>query len=175
MLPIIPIEQIEKKIFILRGMKIMVDSDLSILYGVQVGALVRAVKRNSDRFPLDFCFQLTKEEFAAMKCQFGISDKGRGGRRFMPYAFSQEGVAMLSSVLRSQRAAIINVTIMRAFVKLREMMSTHKDLAKKLEELEVKLRKHDSKFKKHAAKIKMVFDAIWEIMNLPKPTIGFTN
>jgi len=173
MTTLIPLEHIERHIFVIRGQKIMLDTDLARLYGIQVGALIRQVKRNNNRFPDDFCFQLTWDEDTALKCQIGISKTMRGGRRFLPYAFAEPGIAMLSSVLKSERAAIVNVAIMRTFVKLREVLSTHKHLAKKLEELELSVQKHDRKFKKQAIQIKQIFDAIWVIMNQPKEKIGF--
>src|SRR5262249_2504567 len=146
--------------------KVMLDEDLAELYGVQTKLLVRAVKRNADRFPIDFMFQLSKEGFADLRCQTGTSSK-RGGRRYRPFVFTDQGVAMLSSVLRSKRAIQVNVEIMRTFVQLRELLSTHKDLARKLDALE---RKYDSQFK-------VVFDAIKQLMIHPDPAkkrrIGF--
>ena len=135
-------------------------------YGVETGALKRAVKRNRERFPEDFMLQLTFQEVGILRCQIGISSWG--GQRFLPYAFTEQGVAMLSSVLRSKRAVQVNIAIMRAFVKLREMLASHKDLAIKLAEME---KKYDSQFK-------VVFDAIRELMSPieppPKPRrIGF--
>ena len=162
---LIPSEKIEKRIFLLRGQKVMLDADLAELYGVETGALKRAVKRNRERFPEDFMFQLTFQEVGILRCQIGISSWG--GRRFLPYAFTEQGVAMLSSVLKSKRAVQVNIEIMRAFVKLRELLASHKDLALKLAEME---KKYDSQFK-------VVFDAIRELMTPieppPKPRIGF--
>ena len=145
---------------------VMLDSDLAELYRVSTYNLNKAVKRNRDRFPEDFCFQLSREEHRILRFQFGISRQGHGGRRFPPYAFTEQGVAMLSSVLRSKRAVMVNIAIMRAFVKLRELLATHRDLAEKLEALESK---YDTQFK-------AVFDAIRELMAPPKPVrrrIGF--
>lgn len=162
---LIPTEQIEQKIFLLRSHKVMLDSDLAELYGVQTKALTRAVKRNLDRFPEDFMFQLTPGEVEDLRRQFGTS-KGRGGRRYLPYVFTEQGIAMLSSVLRSKRAVQVNIMIMRAFVRLREMIASHKDLARRLAELE---KKYDSQFK-------VVFDAIRQLMEPAKPRprrIGF--
>ena len=161
---LVPSEKIEKRIFFLRGQKVMLDADLASLYGVETGALKRAVKRNRERFPEDFMFQLTFQEVGILRCQNGISSWG--GQRFLPYAFTEQGVAMLSSVLKSKRAVQVNIEIMRAFVKLRELIASHKDLARKLEELE----------KKYDAQFKVVFDAIRELMTpLPPPPrrIGF--
>ena len=163
----LPVERILKSILVLRGEKVILDADLAELYGVETGALVRAMKRNIERFPPDFMFQLSDEEWAALKCQIGISIEGRGGRRTAPYAFTEQGVAMLSSVLRSDRAIAVNIQIMRAFVQLKRMLATHADLAKKIESLE---KKYDSQFR-------AVFDAIRELMtpqeNPKKQPIGF--
>ncbi len=173
---IVPIERIEKQIYLFRGKKVMIDSDLAELYGVETKALNRAVKRNIDRFPRDFMFQLGKEEAETLlrfqigtsnlKSQTVTSKDGRGGRRYLPYTFTEQGVAMLSSVLRSERAIQVNIQIMRTFAKLRQMIISHKELARKLEKLE---RKYDAKFR-------LVFDAIRELMAPPaEPTrkIGF--
>ena len=165
---IIPTELIEKKIYLIRGHRVMLDSDLAELYGVETKMLVRAVKRNIDRFPPDFMFQLTKEEFDNLRCHFGTSSQW-GGRRYLPYAFTEQGVAMLSSVLRSKRAIQVNIAIMRVFVRLRQILSTHKELAYKLSELERKIEKHDEE-------IKAIFDAIRQLMapsEKPKRKIGF--
>jgi len=163
---LIPIEHIEKRILLLRGQKVMLDADLAELYGVETGALKRAVKRNRERFPEDFMFELTFQEVGILRCQIGTSSWG--GKRFLPYAFTEQGVAMLSSVLKSKRAVQVNIEIMRAFVKLRELLASHKDLALKLAEME----------KKYDAQFKVVFDAIRELMSPieppPKPRrIGF--
>ena len=165
----IPQETIEHKILMIRGHKVMLDRDLARLYGVPTKVLIQAVKRNKSRFPDDFMFQLNTEEFKSLRFQFGISKKGRGGRRYLPYAFTEQGVAMLSSVLRSERAIQVNIAIMRAFVKLRRILSTHKELARKLSQLERKIEKHD-------VEIKAIFDAIRELMAPPKKPrkrIGF--
>lgn len=141
---------VETKIRMLRGERVMLDADLAILYGVPTKALVQAVKRNASRFPEDFMFQLTAEEDTALKSQTVTSNVGRGGRRTRPYAFTEQGVAMLSSVLRSPRAVAVNIEIMRAFVRLRAMLGAHAELAHKLASLE---RKYDAQFR-------VVFDAI---------------
>src|SRR5437870_5079988 len=127
-------EQVERSILLIRGHKVMLDSDLAALYGVETFNLNKAVRRNMDRFPEDFMFQLTKEEAERLRFQIGISKPGRGGRRYVPYVFTEQGVAMLSSVLRSKRAVHVNIAIMRAFVRLRQILATHKELARKLEE-----------------------------------------
>jgi len=166
---LIPAERIERAILLIRGHKVMLDSDLASLYGVETKALVRAVKRNMERFPADFMFQLSPEEFERLRRQFGASNvaQGRGGRRYAPYAFTEQGVAMLSGVLRSPRAVAVNVEIMRAFVRLRQMLASHADLARKLDALE----------KKYDAQFKIVFDAIRQLMAPPEPKprqrIGF--
>lgn len=136
---IIPIERIQQCIYLVRKHKVMLDADLAELYGIETGALVRAVKRNRERFPLDFAFQLTKGEYEILlKCQTGISKNGRGGRRYLPYVFTEQGVAMLSSVLRSKRAVEVNVAIMRTFVKLREIIADNSLLRRKIESMECK-------------------------------------
>jgi len=166
---VIPVERIEHAIFEIRGQRVMMDVDLAALYGVETGALVRAVKRNLDRFPADFTFQLTASEFRILRCQSGISSRW-GGRRFLPYAFAEQGVAMLSSVLHSKQAIRVNVEIMRVFVRLRRMMVDQQQFALKLAEIESKLAEHDQS-------IKVVFDAIRQLMATPKPKpvrkIGF--
>jgi len=162
--PLIPAESIERCILLIRGHKVMLDRDLAKLYGVTTFNLNKAVTRNLDRFPEDFMFQLDLQELRNLIFQFGISSWG--GTRKPPRVFTEQGVAMLSSVLRSKRAAQVNIEIMRAFVKLRELIASNKELAKRLDELE---KKYDSQFKK-------VFDAIRELMTPPpSPThrIGF--
>ena len=151
---VIPRERIERHILLIRGEKVMLDADLADLYGVETGALVRAVKRNADRFPGDFMFQLSRSEFDNLRCQIGISSSSWGGRRYRPYVFTEQGVAMLSSVLRSKRAVQVNIEIMRAFVRLRAMLGAHADLARKLAALE---RKYDGQFR-------VVFEAIRALM-----------
>jgi hypothetical protein len=141
---LIPIEKIEKAIYLIRGEKVMLDRDLASLYGVETGALNRAVKRNLQRFPPDFMFQLTTDESDFLRCQIGISKRGPGGRRFLPYVFTEQGVAMLSSVLNSERAVLVNIEIMRAFVKLRLMLASNAELSRRLDELESK---YDKQFR----------------------------
>ena len=164
---LIPSEIIEKKILVIREQKIMLDKDIAELYGVPTRDLNKAIKRNIDRFPVDFVFQLNQEEFSNLKFQFGTSRWG--GTRKLPYAFTEQGVAMLSSVLRSKRAVQVNIQIMRTFVKLREILSTHKELAQKLRELELKVESHDER-------ITAIFEAINQLLQPPeKPArkIGF--
>lgn len=169
-LQVVTNEFLEQKILLIRGQKVMLDFELAKLYGVQTSQLNQQVKRNLSRFPEDFMFQLSKDEFEDLMSQFAISnvdqyslisqiviskaDEGRGGRRKLPYAFTEQGVAMLSSVLRSDRAVKVNIAIMRTFVKLRRMLASHAELSKKLEELE---NKYDKKFA-------IVFDAIRQMM-----------
>jgi len=155
---LIPLEVIEQRILLVRGQKVMLDADLAALYGVGTKQLVRAVKRNILRFPEDFMFQLSNDEFENLRYHFGTSSHW-GGRRYPPYAFTEHGVAMLSSVLNSPRAVQVNIQIMRTFAKLREIMSQHKDLARRLDELETK---YDAQFK-------IVFDAIRQLMAPPEP------
>ncbi len=165
---IVPIDQIALAIVVLRGHKVMLDFDLARLYGVTTGNLNKAVNRNRGRFPSDFMFQLTAEEAERLIFQFGIS-KGRGGRRYRPYAFTEQGVAMLSSVLNSERAVKVNIAIMRAFVKLRETLETNRQLARKFSELENRVGKHDEE-------IGAIIEAIRQLMAPPKEPhreIGF--
>jgi hypothetical protein len=145
-----PIERIENKILLIRSQKVMIDKDLAELYGVKPFVLNQAVKRNKDRFPEDFMFQLTKEEWRNLIFQSGISNlksqiviSSWGGRRTTPYAFTEQGVAMLSSVFNSKRAIQVNILIMRVFTKLKNMLSAHKELARKIEELESRVDRHD--------------------------------
>ena len=166
---LVPVEVIERRIYLIRSQKVMIDSDLAELYQVPSKALNLAVRRNSMRFPGDFMFQLSQEEADSLWFQIETSKTGRGGRRYLPYAFTEQGIAMLSSVLNSGRAVLVNIAIMRAFVKLREIMSTHKDLAHKIEVLERKYTKHDEQ-------IQLVFDAIKKLLQppaSPKRRIGF--
>ena len=157
---IVPVEIIQNKIYLIRGQKVMLDKDLSVLYGVLTRNLNKAVRRNLDRFPVDFGFTLTKDEFKDLMFQFGTSNWG--GTRKLPMVFTEQGVAMLSSVLRSKRAIQVNIQIMRVFVKLKEMMSSHKDLARKIDDLEKKFQVHDQK-------IIQIFDAIRRMMAAPAP------
>lgn len=163
---LIQIERIERSIHIVRGEKVIQDSDLAELYLVETKALNRAVKRNLRRFPKDFMFQLTIDEAAALRCQIGTSKTKRGGRRYLPIVFTEQGVAMLSSVLNSERAILVNIEIMRAFVKLRQLLASNSELDSKLRTLENKYDRH----------FKVVFEAIRQLMypSLPKTRrIGF--
>jgi len=155
---LVSVERIERAIHVIREQKVILDADLAELYEVETKALVRAVKRNLDRFPDDFMFLLTAEEFEILRCQSGTSSQW-GGRRYPPYAFTEQGVAMLSSVLRSARAVQVNIEIMRAFVRLRQLLASHADLVRKLEALE----------KKYDAQFNVVFEAIRQLMTPPQP------
>jgi|TARA_B100000315_G_C14477937_1_gene541520 phage regulator Rha-like protein len=161
-------EVIARKILLLRGKKVILDRDLAELYAVATGNLNKAVKRNINRFPADFMFQLSKDEYDFLRFQIGILKRGRHSK-YLPFAFTQEGVAMLSSVLNSERALIVNIQIMRAFVRLRELLLTHADLKQKIEQLEKKYETHDDHFK-------IVFEAIKQLLEpakKPKKKIGF--
>lgn len=168
----IPVEVIENKIFFIRGKKVMIDRDLATLYGVATKALNQAVRRNGERFPDDFMFQLTKGEFVNWKSQFVTSSSDKMGLRKRPLAFTEHGILMLSSVLHSPRAVQVNIQIMRAFVRLRELMITHKDLARKIEELEAKYRKHGENFVVVFAAIKKMLEPVRESRKGKIP-IGF--
>ena len=184
-----PADRIEAAILLIRGEKVLLDADLAALYAVETRVLIQAVKRNVERFPPDFMFQLTKEEVDLLRSQFVTSKSAnrlnqgesgilrsqfviskigdpRGGRRYLPYAFTEQGVAMLSSVLHSPRAIAVNIEIMRTFIRLRQMLASHADLARKLESLE----------KKYDAQFRVVFDAIRQLMAPPaskRRRIGF--
>ncbi len=161
-------EEIGNRIFIIRGQRVMLSTHLADLYGVEVKVLTQTVKRNIKRFPKDFMFPLINKEVTILKSQFVTSSWG-GARRANPYAFTEQGVAMLSSVLNSERAVQVNIAIMRAFVKLRRILSSNKELAHKLKELEGKIEKHDEE-------IQAIFDAIRQLMTPPKKSkreIGF--
>ncbi len=166
MATLLPIKNIERKIYFIRHQKVMLSSDLADLYQVEPRALVQAVKRNIERFPIDFMFQLSDEEFSLLKSQSVISSWG-GIRRATPYAFTEQGIAMLSAVLKSPRAIQVSIEIIRVFVHLRQLLSSNKELSKKLALME---NKYDQQFK-------VVFDAIRQLMNPPaisiKKKIGF--
>jgi hypothetical protein len=168
---VIPVKRIEKSILVIRGQRVLLDSDLAELYDVSTKALNKqAVRRNIDRFPSDFMFELTHKEFSNLRSQFVTSSLPQwGGARYKPMAFTEQGIAMLSSALRSRRAIQVNIAIMRVFVKLREMMAKHRELARKLTELERQLESHDQQ-------IQAIFEAIRQLMTPPeKPPkkIGF--
>jgi len=165
-LALIP-ETVDSKIYFIRGLKVLLDEDLARMYQVKTFRLNEQVKRNKKRFPSDFMFQLTKEESENLISQFAISSYG--GRRHFPYAFTEQGVAMLSGILNSKRAILVNIEIMRAFVRLRKVISQNKELAKKIEELEGKYEKHDKD-------IQGIFNAIHRILTIeqkPNRKVGF--
>jgi hypothetical protein len=164
---LVPVERIEGAILLIRDKKVMLDADLAALYGVEPRVLVQAVKRNAERFPQDFMFQLSKEEVDFLRSQIVTLKRGRGQHsKYLPYAFTEQGVSMLSSVLRSPRAIQVNIEIMRAFVRLRQMLASNAELARRLDALE----------KKYDAQFKVVFDTIRQLMAPPEPKrrpIGF--
>jgi hypothetical protein len=162
----IPLQRVERRILLIRGQKVVLDADPALLYGVTTGAFNQAVRRNLQRFPVDFMFQLTDDEADSLRSQIATSKKGRGGRRYNPLAFIEQGVAMLSSVLHSERAVQVNIAIMRAFVKLREILASHSDLARRLQKME----------KLYDAQFRVVLDTRRELMRPPlksRSGIGF--
>jgi hypothetical protein len=167
---IVPVGLVEQRILLIRGVRVILDSDLAALYGVSTTRLNQQVGRNRERFPEDFMFQLTAEEAAGLRLHNAISKKGRGGRRYRPYAFTEHGAIMAASVLNSERAVKVSVYVVRAFVKLREMLAAHKQLARKLAELEARLDSHDEQ-------IVSLVRAIRELMTPPpepkRKRIGF--
>ena len=171
---VIPVERIETKILLIRGQKVIVDQDLAALYGVETRRLNEQVRRNLERFPEDFVFQLTDEEYAALMSQFATSKPGRGGRRKLPLVFTEHGAIMAAAVLNSARATEVSVYVVRAFVKLRELLATHKELAKRLDELEARI---ENKLAAHDHAIADILDAIRELMKPAEPSkkrrIGF--
>jgi hypothetical protein len=165
-----PLADISRAILVLRGHKILLDQDLAVLYGVDTRALIQAIQRNRARFPEDFMFQLNAAEWQALRSQTVTSNTGRGGRRYAPYAFTEQGVAMLSSVLSSERAIAVNIQIMRIFVRMREMLTSNRELARRFAQLEARLDKHDDA-------IAAILSAIRELMAPPpskKRGIGLT-
>ena len=163
---IITAEAVERKIFLIRGQKVMLDSDLAELYGVTTKRLNEQVRRNADRFPNDFMFRLSTDEFESLRSHFATSSSKHGGRRYLPYSFTEHGALMAASVLDTPRAVEVSLYVVRAFVKLRELIASHKDLARKLDELE---KKYDGQFQ-------VVFEAIRQLMAIeekPKRKIGF--
>jgi hypothetical protein len=162
---------IESRIFLIRGHKVMLDADLASLYEVETRRLNEAVRRNRDRFPEDFMFQLSREEDESLRSQIATSNEGRGGRRYRPYAFTEQGIAMLSTVLRSKRAIQVNIAIMRTFVRLRQLLATHEDLAHRLEKLEWRQAEQEGR-------VQYVFETIQHLIEAPaeepeKRRIGF--
>lgn len=158
----IPVEEIERSILVVRGQRVMLDSDLARMYGVATKVLNQAVKRNSKRFPEDFAFPLTLQEVSDLKSQFVTSSLGHGGRRKVPWVFTEHGVAMLSSVLRSPRAVAVNIEIMRAFVRLRRLLATPSDIVQEITRLARQVDLHDDK-------IKTIFAALEQLFATPQP------
>ena len=180
---VVPIERIESRILLVRGHKVLLDADLATLYGVQTRRLNEQVRRNLAKFPADFMFQLTHAEFELLMSQFATSNPGRGGRRKRPLVFTEHGALMAASVLNSARAVEVSLYVVRAFVRLRETLAAHKDLASKLHVLEKKTEalalRHDGFAASTRLQLRQVFDAIRELMRAPAPTkrrpIGFVN
>jgi hypothetical protein len=166
MKPTITVEELERKICLIRGQKVMLDSDLAELYGVTTKRLNEQVRRNAERFPEDFMFQLSSDESESLRSHFATSSLNHGGRRYLPYAFTEHGALMAASVLNTPRAVEVSLYVVRAFVRLRELIASHKDLARKLDELE---KKYDGQFH-------VVFEAIRQLMateDRPRRRIGF--
>ena len=186
---LVPLERIEQAIYLIRGQRVMLDSDLAAFYGVSTIRLNEQVKRNRDRFPADFTFQLTAEEYAALRSQFAISNSsgsepgktgtatphgGRGGRRYLPFVFTEHGAIMAASVLHSERAVQVSLLVVRAFVRLRQILSEHRDLARRIEALE---REFVHRTDEHEAHIRRIYEILDDLMNPPAPPkkgrIGF--
>lgn len=167
---IIPVELIQQKILLIRGLRVMLDDDLAAIYGVTTKRLNEQVKRNNTRFPQDFMFQLSEKEYKSLRSQFATLKQGRGRhRKYMPYVFSEHGAIMLANVLNSPIAVEASIHVVRAFVKIREILLTHKEFASKLNQLENKIEKHDEE-------IHVIFEAIRQLMTppeKPKRKIGF--
>jgi hypothetical protein len=164
---------IEKRIFVIRERQVMLDEDLADLYGVETRVLVQQVKRNAKRFPTDFMFQLTTAETEALRSQIVTSNEGRGGRRYSPYVFTEQGVAMLSGVLRSDRAIAVNIEIMRAFVELRRAAGSFNALQKRLDQLELDI---GARLSEHDDQLRQIFEALRQLIEPPVPPsrpIGF--
>jgi ORF6N domain len=164
---------IEKRIFVVRERQVMLDEDLADLYGVETKVLVQQVKRNAKRFPADFMFQLTKAEAEALRSQFVTSNEGRGGRRYAPYVFTEQGVAMLSGVLRSDRAIAVNIEIMRAFIELRRAAGTFHQLQQRLDQMELDI---GARLSEHDEQLRQIFEALRQLVTPPsraRNPVGF--
>ena len=169
----IPLPAIQQRILVVRERHVMLDEDLAVLYGVQTRRLIEQVKRNIDRFPSDFMFQLTKNEATALRSQSAISSDGHGGRRYAPYVFTEQGVAMLSGVLRSKTAVAVNIAIMRAFVELRRVATSYTAIERRLEDLE---RETKAKLSQHDQHLDEIFQALRQLISpppRPKRPVGF--
>lgn len=164
---LIPDEIIINKIYLIRGQKVMLDNDLAELYEVSTGNLNKAVRRNIKRFPDDFMFQLTKKEYDSLRFQLGILKRGKHSK-YMPYAFRREGISMLSGILHSDRAIMIHIQIMRVFWKMEDMLLTHKDILKKLEEIGATLIKHDNRIEKKEEDIQRIFIVLKQLLDPPQ-------
>ncbi|HAM36820.1 MAG TPA: DNA-binding protein [Elusimicrobia bacterium] len=168
---------VDGRIYVIRGKRVIMDQDLAALYGVATKVLNQAVKRHSSRFPEDFMLRLTpREQSILLRCRLGAAQSGRGGRRYLALAFTEQGVAMLSGILTSPRAVQVNIAIMRAFVRMREVLAGHKALARRLEAAERRLAFHDAALGEHAEEIRAVFAALRRLMTpplKPRPAIGF--
>jgi DNA-binding transcriptional MerR regulator len=172
-LELIPVPAIQKRILVVRERQVMLDEDLADLYGVETRRLIEQVKRNIDRFPADFMFQLSKDEAAALRSQTATSDTGRGGRRYAPYVFTEQGVAMLSGVLRSKRAVAVNIAIMRAFVELRRAATSYAPIQRRLDEVE---RETTAKLGEHDQQLDQIFQALRQLISppsRPRRRVGF--
>ncbi len=172
-LQVVAAPSIEKRIFVVRGRQVMLDEDLADLYGVETKRLVQQVKRNLKRFPEDFMLQLTKAETEALRSQIATSNDGRGGRRYAPYVFTEQGVAMLSGVLRSDRAIAVNIEIMRAFVELRRVAGSFEELQKRLDQMDLDI---GARLSEHDEQLRQIFEALRQLIAPPPRTkrpIGF--
>jgi hypothetical protein len=169
-------EAIISKIYLIRGQKVMLDRDLAELYGVETKALKQAVRRNINRFPSDFMFEMTQQELEDWRSQFVTSKEDRLGLRYAPFCFTEQGVTMLSCVLNSERAIAVNILVIRVFTKMREMLLTHKDILVKIEQIEKTLLQQDTRMNKYEDDIQMIFEALRELINppvKPRPRVGF--
>jgi hypothetical protein len=169
-------EAIISRIYFIRGHKVMLDRDLAELYGVETKALKQAVRRNISRFPPDFLFEMTRKELQNWRSQIVTSKEDKKGLRYVPFCFTEQGVTMLSCVLNSERAIVVNIQIIRIFVRMRELVMTHKDVLVKLEQLEKTLIKHDTRMTKHEQEIQLIFGALKKLLGPPKEPrvrIGF--
>jgi len=169
-------ETVINKIYQIRGKKVMLDRDLAEMYGVETSQLKRQVKRNLDRFPEDFMFEMTKEELENWRRQFGISNQDKMGLRYSPFCFTEQGVAMLSSVLNSKTAIEVNIQIIRIFTRIREVLLNNKDVLLKMEQLEKRILKQDEQTNRHEEEIQLIFNALKQLLNQPqepRETIGF--
>jgi phage regulator Rha-like protein len=165
----IPDEVVINKIYLIRGQKVMLDRDIAVLYGVDTKRLKEAVRRNIERFPEDFMFEMTAKELENWRSQFASSNSEKMGLRYAPFCFTEEGVTMLACVLSSPRAISVNIQIIRVFKRMREMLANHKDILIKLEGIEKKLLHHDNHLKKHEEEIQLIFEALKQLLDTPNP------